>query len=128
MAKEKINNTEEEVMEQQNAAPEQTANQPEAPVEPEKEAKHPKLDAFKTKAKKIGKWVGLGAAVVGGLFVANKIGQAQGQALGFDQACDSFAKTNPDPLPELTTDTSDIGLDITTEPVSVDIPETFEEV
>jgi hypothetical protein len=76
---------------------------PAEPVKPEKETKeHPKWDAFKTKAKKVGKWVGLGAAVVGGLFVANKLGQAKGQGDGFDHACEAFARgMNHDPVPEL---------------------------
>ena len=87
--------------EQQNAAPETNVqSQPSETVKEKKE--HPKWDAFKTKAKKAGKWIGLGAAVVGGLFVANKLGQAKGQAEGFDQACDSFAKSNPNSVPQLT--------------------------
>ena len=68
-------------------------------MKPEKEKKeHPKWDAFKTKAKKVGKYVGLGAAVVGGLFVANKLGKATGKAEGYDAAMDAL-KT--DPVPEL---------------------------
>ena len=87
--------------EQQNAAP-APVEAPAEPAQPEKEKKeHPKWDAFKTKAKKVGKWVGLGAAVVGGLFVANKLGQAKGQAEGFDAACNGLAKASPDQVPEL---------------------------
>lgn len=117
--------------EQQNAAPE--TNEQSQPSEQVKEKKeHPKWDAFKTKAKKVGKWVGLGAAVVGGLFVANKLGQAKGQAEGFDQACDAFAKSNPDQVPQLTIKDDPIGddviieadfteLDVTPDPV-IDTP------
>lgn len=98
-------------VEQQNAAP-APADQPGAPAQPEKEKKeHPKWDAFKTKAKKVGKWVGLGAAVVGGLFVANKLGQAKGQAEGFDAACEGLAKASPDPVPVLPGPTDGCGVD-----------------
>jgi len=59
--------------------------------------KHPKLAAAGEKAKKIGKWVGLGAAVVGGLFVAHKLGEAS----GFDKATDAYnsrqSGDNPEP-------------------------------
>ena len=117
--------------EQQIAAPETNVqSQPSEQVKDKKE--HPKWDAFKTKAKKVGKWVGLGAAVVGGLFVANKLGQAKGQAEGFDQACDAFAKSNPDQVPQLTIKDDPIGddviidaefaeLDVTADPV-IDTP------
>lgn len=92
---------------------------PAEPVQPEKEKKeHPKWDAFKSKAKKVGKWVGLGAAVVGGMLVANKLGKAKGQAEGFDQACDAFAKVanaGPDPLPELPQNDIDEGVDAVTD-------------
>lgn len=109
----------ENVAEQASPAP-APVEAPAEPVKPEKEAKeHPKWDAFKAKAKKVGKWVGLGAAVVGGLFVANKIGQAQGQVAGFDQACDSFAKSQPDPIPELPMNNIDGGVDVTQTPVEV---------
>lgn len=113
--------------EQQIAAPE--ASQAETGTQEKEKKEHPKWDAFKTKAKKVGKWVGLGAAVVGGLFVANKLGQAKGQAEGFDQACDAFAKANPDPVLELPQ--NDIGVDeivdvdfgdVTGDPVPVDTP------
>lgn len=102
-----------ETTKEQVTAPETTETSAE-PAQPEKEKKeHPKWDAFKAKAKKVGKWVGLGAAVVGGLFVANKIGQAQGQAAGFDQACDAFARgMNPDPAqPALPQNDDVIGVD-----------------
>ena len=117
--------------EQQNAAPE--TNEQSQPSEQVKEKKeHPKWDAFKAGAKKAGKWIGLGAAVVGGLFVANKLGKAQGQAEGFDQACDAFAKSNPDQVPQLTIKDDPIGddvvidaefaeLDVTADPV-IDTP------
>lgn len=95
---------------QQIAAPE--TNEQSQPSEQVKEKEHPKWDAFKTKAKKVGKWVGLGAAVVGGLFVANKLGQAKGQAEGFDKACDAFAKSNPDQVPQLTIKDDPIGDDV----------------
>ncbi len=92
---------------------------PAEPAQPEKEKKeHPKWDAFKSKAKKVGKWVGLGAAVVGGMFVANKLGQAKGQAEGFDQACDAFAKgtnSGPDPVPELPMNDIGGGVDAVTD-------------
>lgn len=115
-------------VEQQIAAPE--ASQAETGTQEKEKKEHPKWDAFKTKAKKVGKWVGLGVALVGGLFVANELGQAKGQAKGFDQACDTFAKTNPDPVPELPQ--NDIGadtivdadfteLDVTSDPV-IDTP------
>lgn len=117
--------------EQQIAAPE--TNEQSQPSEQVKEKKeHPKWDAFKAGAKKAGKWIGLGAAVVGGLFVANKLGKAQGQAEGFDKACDSFAKSNPDLVPQLTIKDDPIGddvvidaefaeLDVTADPV-IDTP------
>lgn len=118
----------ETMKEQQNAAPE--AKQEETGTQEKEKKEHPKWDAFKTKAKKVGKWVGLGAAVVGGLFVANKLGQAKGQAEGFDQACDAFAKANPEPVPELPC--NDIGVDnivedvdfgeVTTDPIPDEIP------
>lgn len=90
---------------------------PAEPAQPEKEKNHPKWDAFKSKAKKVGKWVGLGAAVVGGIFVANKLGQAKGQAEGFDQACDAFSKANsgPDPIPELPMNDIGVGDDAVTD-------------
>ena len=114
-------------VEQQIAAPE--ASQAETGTQ-EKEKEHPKWDAFKAGAKKAGKWIGLGAAVVGGLFVANKLGQAKGQAEGFNAACDGLAKANPDPVLELPQ--NDIGadtivdadfseLDVTADPV-IDTP------
>lgn len=85
---------------------------PAEPAQPEKEKKeHPKWDAFKAKAKTVGKWVGLGAAVVGGLFVANKLGQAKGQAEGFDAACEGLAKASPDPVPELPMNDIGSGVD-----------------
>lgn len=116
--------------EQQNAAPE--ASQAETGTQEKEKKEHPKWDAFKTKAKKVGKWVGLGAAVVGGLFVANKLGQAKGQAEGFDQACDAMSKSNPDLVPQLTIKDDPIGddviieaefaeLDVTADPV-IDTP------
>ena len=100
--------------EQQNAAPE--TNEQSQPSEQVKEKKeHPKWDAFKAGAKKAGKWIGLGAAVVGGLFVANKLGKAQGQAEGFDAACDAFAKSNPNQVPQLTIKDDPIGDDVVIE-------------
>lgn len=99
--------TTETMKEQQNAAPE--ASQAETGTQEKEKKEHPKWDAFKTKAKKAGKWIGLGAAVVGGLFVANKLGQAKGQAEGFNAACDGLAKASPDPVPELPM--NDIGVD-----------------
>lgn len=106
--------------EQQIAAPETNVqSQPSEQVKEKKE--HPKWDAFKTKAKKVGKWVGLGAAVVGGLFVANKLGQAKGQAEGFDQACDAFAKSNPDQVPQLTIKDDPIGDDVVIDAEFVDL-------
>ena len=101
-------------VEQQIAAP-ASVEAPAEPAQPEKEKKeHPKWDAFKSKAKKVGKWVGLGAAVVGGMFVANKLGKAKGQAEGFDNACEAFAKVanaGPDPIPELPMNDIDSGVD-----------------
>lgn len=117
--------------EQQIAAPETNEqSQPSEQVKDKKE--HPKWDAFKAGAKKAGKWIGLGAAVVGGLFVANKLGQAKGQAEGFDQACDAMTKSNPDLVPQLTIKDDSIGddvvidaefaeLDVTADPV-IDTP------
>ena len=99
--------TTETMKEQQNAAPE--ASQAETSTQEKEKKEHPKWDAFKTKAKKAGKWIGLGAAVVGGLFVATKLGQAKGQAEGFNAACDGLAKASPDPVPELPM--NDIGVD-----------------
>ena len=113
--------------EQQNAAPE--ASQAETGTQEKEKKEHPKWDAFKAGAKKAGKWIGLGAAVVGGLFVANKLGQAKGQAEGFNAACDGLAKASPDPVPELPM--NDIGADeivdvdfgdVTADPVPVDTP------
>lgn len=116
-------------VEQQIAAPE--ASQAETGTQEKEKKEHPKLDAFKAGAKKAGKWIGLGAAVVGGLFVANKLGQAKGQAEGFNAACDGLAKANPDPVLELPQN-NDIGadtivdadfseLDVTSDPV-IDTP------
>lgn len=115
-------------VEQQIAAPE--ASQAETGTQEKEKKEHPKWDAFKAGAKKAGKWIGLGAAVVGGLFVANKLGQAKGQAEGFNAACDGLAKANPDPVLELPQ--NDIGadtivdadfseLDVTADPV-IDTP------
>ena len=68
--------------------------------------KHPKLAAAGEKAKKIGKWVGLGAAVVGGLFVAHKLGEAS----GFDKATDAYnsRQSGDDPEPDENPD-DDLG-------------------
>ena len=38
-----------------------------------------------------------------------KLGQAKGQAEGFNAACDGLAKASPDPVPELPM--NDIGVD-----------------
>lgn len=118
----------ETMKEQQNAAPE--ASQAETGTQEKEKKEHPKWDAFKAGAKKAGKWIGLGAAVVGGLFVANKLGQAKGQAEGFNAACDGLAKASPDPVPELPM--NDIGVDdivdvdfgdvTVADPVPVDTP------
>lgn len=106
--------------EQQIAAPETNVqSQPSEQVKEKKE--HPKWDAFKAGAKKAGKWIGLGAAVVGGLFVANKLGKAQGQAEGFDAACDAFAKSNPNQVPQLTIKDDPIGDDVEIEAEFVDL-------
>ena len=68
--------------------------------------KHPKLAAFGQKAAKVGKIVGIGAAVVGGLFVAHKLGEAS----GFDKATDAYNnRTGNDPDPEPDYDPDDLG-------------------
>lgn len=68
--------------------------------------KHPKLAAAGEKAKKVGKWVGLGAAVIGGLFVAHKLGEAS----GFDKATDAYnsRQSGDDPEPDENPD-DDLG-------------------
>lgn len=112
-------NVETEVKAEQASPAPAPVEAPAEPAQPEKEKKeHPKWDAFKSKAKKVGKWVGLGAAVVGGMFVANKLGRAKGQAEGFDSACEAFAKvanSGPDPLPELPMNDIDGGVDAVTD-------------
>ena len=112
-------NVETEVKAEQASPAPAPVEAPAEPAQPEKEKKeHPKWDAFKSKAKKVGKWVGLGAAVVGGMFVANKLGKAKGQAEGFDNACEAFAKVanaGPDPIPELPMNDIDGGVDAVTD-------------
>ena len=112
-------NVETEVKAEQASPAPAPVEAPAEPAQPEKEKKeHPKWDAFKSKAKKVGKWVGLGAAVVGGMFVANKLGRAKGQAEGFDNACEAFAKVanaGPDPIPELPMNDIDGGVDAVTD-------------
>lgn len=69
--------------------------------------KHPKLAAFGKKAAKVGKVVGIGAAVLGGLFVAHKLGEAS----GFDKATDAYNNrtgNDPDPEPDYDPD-DDLG-------------------
>ena len=68
--------------------------------------KHPKLAAFGKKAAKVGKIVGIGAAVVGGLFVAHKLGEAS----GFDKATDAYNNrtSGDDPEPDYDPD-DDLG-------------------
>ena len=116
-------NVETEVKAEQASPAPAPVEAPAEPAQPEKEKKeHPKWDAFKSKAKKVVKWVGLGAAVVGGMFggmfVANKLGRAKGQAEGFDNACEAFAKVanaGPDPIPELPMNDIDGGVDAVTD-------------
>ena len=67
--------------------------------------KHPKLAAAGAKVKKIGKWVGLGAAVVGGLFVAHKLGEAS----GFDKATDAYNSRQSGDNPEPDENPDDLG-------------------
>ena len=43
-----------------------------------------------SKIKKVGKWVAAGAAIVGGLFIAEKVGEG----LGFDKATDAYNKAS----------------------------------
>lgn len=68
--------------------------------------KHPKLAAAGAKAKQIGKWVGLGAAVVGGLFVAHKLGEAS----GFDKATDAYNSRHDDDESSSSDESSDNDL------------------
>ena len=59
-----------------------------------------------SKIKKVGKWVAAGAAIAGGLFVANKLGNATGYAQGRADADAASANNNgssdpePDDIPE----------------------------
>lgn len=68
--------------------------------------KHPKLAAAGEKAKKWGKRLAIAGAVVGGLFVAHKLGEAA----GFDKASDAYrngGQTGNDPEPDESSD--DLG-------------------
>ena len=55
-----------------------------------------------SKIKKVGKWVAAGAAIAGGLFVANKLGNATGYAQGRADADAAYANNNgsSDPVPD----------------------------
>lgn len=67
--------------------------------------KHPTLAKVGEKAKKVGKWVGLGAAVIGGLFVAHKLGEAS----GFDKATDAYNNRQTGDNPEPDENPDDLG-------------------
>lgn len=67
--------------------------------------KHPKLAAAGAKIASVGKWVGLGAAVVGGLFVAHKLGEAS----GFDKATDAYNSRQSGDNPEPDENPDDLG-------------------
>lgn len=116
-------------VEQQNAAPAENgvpADQQAAPVKEEK--KHPKLDAFVAKAKKVGKVVGVGVVAVGGFIVANKLGKGAGYKAGVADANEAFAEgvksVTPDPepaeLPGPTTDGFDTSATEVVDVVDVD--------
>lgn len=62
--------------------------------------KHPKLAAFGGKAKKVGKWIVIGAGAVGTAVLINKAGEAK----GFNKAIDAMNAgnngSNPEAIPE----------------------------
>lgn len=75
-----------------------------APVEETKVSfseKHPKLAAVGAKAKKGLKWAGIGAAAVGGIVIASKVGEAK----GYNKAINALNTTSngtaePEAIPE----------------------------
>ena len=73
------------------ATQEQQAQVP-AEVPAETPAEKPKFweGPVGSKIKKVGKWVAAGAAIVGGLFIAEKVGEG----LGFDKATDAYNKAS----------------------------------
>lgn len=63
--------------------------------------KHPKLAAFGAKAKKTGKWLGVGAVAVGSIVIASKVGEAK----GFNKAINTLnnagnGTAEPEAIPE----------------------------
>ena len=76
-----------------------------APVEETKVSfadKHPKLAAFGGKAKKVGKWLGVGAVAIGSIAIASKVGEAK----GYNKAIDAMnnagnnGTAEPEAIPE----------------------------
>lgn len=75
-----------------------------APVEETKVSfsdKHPKLAAFGGRAKKVGKWIVIGAGAVGTAVLINKAGEAK----GFNKAINAFnnagnGTAEPEAIPE----------------------------
>ena len=59
-----------------------------------------------SKIKKVGKWVAAGGAIIGGLVIAHKLGEAS----GFDKATDAYNASNgsSDPEPDYNPD-NDLG-------------------
>lgn len=63
--------------------------------------KHPKLAAVGSKAKKVGKWIGVGAVAIGSIAIASKVGEAK----GYNKAIDAMNAGNngsaePETIPE----------------------------
>ena len=92
------------------AAPVQTTQEAQVPAAIPSEEKPKFWDRpIPSKIKKVGKWVGLGAAVVGGLIVAHKMGEAS----GFDKATDAYNNASSgsnDPEPDTSPDDeNDLG-------------------
>lgn len=74
-----------------------------APVEETKVSfseKHPKLAAFGGKAKKVGKWIVIGAGAVGTAVLINKAGEAKGFNKAIDAMNNASNGTNPEAIPE----------------------------
>lgn len=102
MAKNK--NVEENVTVETNVQEEVQQTTADAPVEETKVSfsdKHPKLAAVGSKAKKVGKWIVIGAGAVGTAVLINKAGEAK----GFNKAIDAMNNASngtaePEAIPE----------------------------
>ena len=74
-----------------------------APVEETKVSfadKHPKLAAVGSKAKKVGKWLGVGAVAIGSIAIATKVGEAKGYNKAIDAMNAGNGTANPEAIPE----------------------------